>query len=119
MPRVKKSSASRKKKKKVFKLAKGYYGGRSRLSRTAQEAVAKGLMYAFRDRKAKKRDFRSLWITRINAKVRESGLSYNNFIDGLKKANISINRKVLAEMAVSDETGFNQLVQTAKESLSI
>lgn len=116
MARVKSSSASRKKKKKIFKAAKGYYGAKSRLSRTAQEAVARGLVYAFRDRKVRKREFRKLWITRINAKVRESGMSYNTFISGLKKANIDINRKMLAEMAITDEANFNKLVDIAKQS---
>ncbi len=119
MPRVKSSSASRKKKKKVAKMTKGYYGNRSRLSRISQEAVAKALVYAFRDRKAKKRDFRKLWIARINAKVRENGLTYNIFIDGLKKANVNINRKILAEMAISDEAGFTKLVKMAKEARGI
>ena len=119
MPRVKGSSASRKKKEKVFKLAKGFYGGKSRLSRTAQEAVARALVYAFRDRKVRKRFFRRLWITRINAKVREKGLSYSKFINGLKKANININRKMLAEMAVSDETAFNKLIDIAKQAQEI
>ncbi|MBI5206988.1 MAG: 50S ribosomal protein L20 [Candidatus Firestonebacteria bacterium] len=116
MPRVKSSSVSRKKKKKVFKLAKGYYGGKSRLSRTAQEAVARALVYAYRDRKVRKREFRKIWITRINAKVRENGLTYNHFINGLKKSNININRKILAEMAVFDDAGFNKLISIAKEA---
>jgi large subunit ribosomal protein L20 len=101
----------------VLKLAKGYRGARSKLFRSATEAVDRALNYAFRDRRVKKRDFRSLWITRINAASRLNGLSYSKFIFGLKKANVQIDRKVLADIAVSDPTGFGQIADLAKAGI--
>ncbi|MGI6776987.1 MAG: 50S ribosomal protein L20 [Acetivibrionales bacterium] len=115
MSRVKGGLRTRKRHKKVLKLAKGYFGGKSKLFRVANQAVMKSLTYAYRDRKAKKRDFRKLWITRINAAARINGLSYSKFMNGLKKAGISLNRKVLADMAVNDSAGFSQLVSQVKE----
>lgn len=100
--------------KKVLKLAKGYFGGKSKLYRIANQAVMKSLVYAYRDRRAKKRDFRKLWIARINAASRINGMSYSRFMNGLKKAGISLNRKVLADMAVNDAQGFAQLVEKVK-----
>jgi large subunit ribosomal protein L20 len=116
MPRTKNTVASRERRKKYLKAAKGYYGGRSKLYRTARESVERSLAFAYRDRRRRKRDFRSLWIARINAAARLNGLSYNRFISGLKKADIDINRKMLAEMAVSDEGGFQQLANVAKSA---
>jgi large subunit ribosomal protein L20 len=101
----------------VLKLAKGYRGARSKLFRSATEAVDRALNYAFRDRRVKKRDFRSLWITRINAASRLNGLTYSKFIFGLKKANVQIDRKVLADIAVSDPTGFSQIADLAKAGI--
>lgn len=118
MARVKSSVVAKRKHKKVLKSAKGYRGGRSRLYRTAKEAVERGMSYASRDRKVKKRDFRKLWIIRINAGARENGLSYGDFMAGLKKADVRLNRKILAEIAVSDPTAFKQLVKLSKEQLS-
>ena len=118
MPRTKHSVASHKRKKKILKKARGYTGGRSKLYRTAREAVNRALAYAYRDRRARKRDFRRLWIARINAAARMNGLSYSRFINGLKKSDIEINRKVLAELAVNDAEGFSKLADIAKESLS-
>jgi large subunit ribosomal protein L20 len=115
--RVKRGFKARQRRKKVLKLAKGYRGGRSKLFRTATDAVDKALMYAYRDRRAKKRDFRKLWITRINAGARMNDLSYSRLIHGMKKANIELDRKVLAELAVSDPAGFSQVVSLASEQL--
>ena len=117
MARTKHSVASRKRKKKIMKRAKGFTGGRGKLYRTAKEAVDRSLTYAFRDRRVRKRDFRKLWIARINAAARMNGMSYSRFINGLKKSNIEINRKVLAEMAVNDSEGFSKLAEIAKGSL--
>ncbi len=117
MPRVKGGNVSRKRRKKVLKLAKGYFGSKSLLYRTANEQVMKSLRYAYRDRKQKKRNFRKLWITRINAAVRPYGLSYSRFINGLNKANIEVNRKMLAELAVNEPAGFENLVDIAKKGL--
>jgi large subunit ribosomal protein L20 len=117
MPRTKHGVPSKSRKKKVLKRAKGYFGSRHTLYRTAREAVNRALVYAYRDRRARKRDFRKLWIIRINAAARLNGLSYNHFIEGLKKSNIEINRKVLAELAVNDATGFTRLAEIVKESL--
>ena len=114
MPRVKGGVTSRRRKKKILKMAKGYVGGRSRLYRTAKETVRKALQYSYRDRKAKKREFRRLWILRINAMARMHGMSYSRFINGLKKAGVEINRKILADMAVNDEQGFVKLIEVAK-----
>jgi large subunit ribosomal protein L20 len=116
MPRVKTSVASRRRRKKILKLAKGYRGGRSKLYRTAKEAVARALQYAYRDRKVKKRDFRRLWIIRINAAARINGLSYSQFMEGLKKAEVNINRKILADLAVKDASAFAQLAEIAKKN---
>ncbi|MBW1973252.1 MAG: 50S ribosomal protein L20 [Deltaproteobacteria bacterium] len=115
MPRVKKASRSKKRKKKILKLAKGYRGARGKLIRSATEAVHRALAYAYRDRKVKKREFRKLWIARINAAVRAHGISYSHFMNALKKANITLNRKVLADMAINDQDGFSQLIEIAKK----
>lgn len=117
MPRATNSQASRERRKKYVKRASGYRGSRHRLMKTARQAVEKAGQYAYRDRKTRKREFRKLWITRINAATRASGLSYSRFIRGLKLANVDLDRKVLAELAVSDEDGFSKLVELAKESL--
>ncbi|MFA4946973.1 MAG: 50S ribosomal protein L20 [Candidatus Krumholzibacteriia bacterium] len=117
MPRTKHGVPSKSRKKKILKRAKGYFGSRHRLYRTAREAVNRALMYAYRDRRARKRDFRKLWVTRINAAARLNGMSYSRLIDGLKKSNIEINRKVLAELAINDAQGFAKLAEIAKESL--
>ncbi|MGB9813388.1 MAG: 50S ribosomal protein L20 [Thermovenabulum sp.] len=117
MPRVKKGVTARRRHKKILKLAKGYFGAKSKRFRIANQAVMKSLMYSYIGRKLRKRDFRRLWITRINAAARTNGLSYSKFINGLKKAGIQINRKMLAEMAVNDQKGFTQLVEIAKENL--
>lgn len=111
--RVKRGYKARRRRKKVLKLAKGFRGGRSKLFRTAADAVDKALMYAYRDRKARKRDFRRLWIARINAAARMNDMSYSKFIHGLKTANVDLDRKVLAELAVSDPNGFSQIAQVA------
>lgn len=116
MPRVKKAVKSRQRRKKILQMAKGYQGGRSKLLRTAKEAVQRALVYAYRDRKARKRDFRSLWIMRINAAARQHGMSYSRFMDGLKKAQVALDRKVLAGLAVHDPQAFAQLVALAKEA---
>ncbi|MBS4537992.1 50S ribosomal protein L20 [Clostridium sp. D2Q-11] len=117
MARVKKAINAKKKHKKVLKLAKGYYGAKSRLFKPANQAVMRALRSAYIGRKLRKRDFRKLWITRINAATRVNGLSYSKFINGLKKANIDINRKMLSEMAIYDPEGFKALVETAKENI--
>jgi len=113
MPRVSSSVASRKRRKKILKFAKGYWGGKSKLMRTAKDAVRKSMSYAYRDRKARKRDFRRLWITRIGIAARQQGLSYSQLMRGLKSANIQINRKILAEIAVHHAKGFEQLSRLA------
>ncbi|MBI4831992.1 MAG: 50S ribosomal protein L20 [Candidatus Lindowbacteria bacterium] len=118
MARATNSRASRNRRRKVLKEAKGYYGGKSRMFRTANEAVMRSLRYAYRDRKARKAQFRRLWITRINAAARLNGLSYNRLIDGLNKAAIEIDRKILADLAVNDRPVFNQLVEVAKAHLN-
>lgn len=117
MPRVRRGFKARRRRNKVLKLAKGYRGARSKLFRSATEAVDRALNYAFRDRRVKKRDFRSLWIVRINAASRLNGLSYSKFIFGLKKADVQIDRKVLADIAVSDPQGFAQIADVAKASI--
>ncbi|NLK08716.1 MAG: 50S ribosomal protein L20 [Firmicutes bacterium] len=117
MPRVRSSVASRARRKKTLKLAKGYYGSRSKLYRPANEQVMKSLAYAYRDRRRRKRDFRKLWITRINAAARINGLSYSRFISGLRNSGLEINRKMLAELAVNDAEAFSQLVDVAKQGL--
>lgn len=116
MPRVKRGVTARRKKKKILKLASGYRGARSRLNRTAQEAVDKAGNYAYRDRRARKREFRALWISRINAAVRMHNLSYSKFINGLKKAGVEINRKILSDLAIKDPASFAKLVQIASNS---
>lgn len=117
MPRVKRGFKARRRRNKVLKLAKGYRGARGKLFRSATEAVDRGLKYAFRDRKAKKRDFRALWISRINAGARENGLSYSRLVHGLKKAEVAIDRKILAQLAVSDPAGFTAIVDKAKAQM--
>ena len=117
MARVKGAIMTRKRRKKTLKLAKGYWGGKSRLFRTANQAVMKSLSYAFVGRKLKKRDFRSLWITRISAACKMNGMNYSTFINGLKKAGITLNRKMLADLAVNDRQGFATLVEKAKAAL--
>jgi len=116
--RIKRAVNAVKKRRKILKLAKGYWGGRSKRYRVAREAVMKAQMYAYIGRKQKKRDFRSLWITRINAACRMNAISYSKFMFGLKKAGIDLNRKVLAEIAVSDAKGFTALTEKAKTALS-
>ena len=116
--RIKRAVNAVKKRRKILKLAKGYFGGRSKRYRVAREAVMKAGQYAFIGRKAKKRDFRSLWIARINAACRLNGISYSKFMFGLKNANINLNRKVLAEIAVSDAKAFTALVNQAKANLN-
>ena len=115
MPRVKRGNVARKRRKKILKLAKGYYGSKSKLFKVANQQVMKSYQFAYRDRKQRKRDFRKLWITRINAAARENGMSYSRLINGLKKAGVNINRKMLADMAVQDKSGFDELVELAKE----
>ncbi len=117
MPRVKRGFKARRRRNKVLKLAKGYRGARSKLFRSAAEAVDRGLKYAFRDRKVKKRDFRALWISRINAGARENGLSYSRLVYGLKKAEIGLDRKILAQLAATDPAGFSSVVEKAKAQL--
>ena len=119
MPRVKRGNKARKRRKKILKQAKGYFGSAGNLYRPANQAVMKALQNAYRDRRKKKRNFRRLWITRINAAARKEGLSYSRFINGLKQANIEIDRKILADMAVNDEDEFAKLVDIAKEELNI
>ena len=114
MARVKGGMKTRARRRKVLKMAKGYFGAKSRLYKTANQAVMKSLVYAYRDRKAKKRDFRKLWIARINAACRLNGMSYSKFIHALKVNNIDLNRKVLADMAVNDPSAFAKLVDTVK-----
>ncbi|MGA7144440.1 MAG: 50S ribosomal protein L20 [Desulfobacterales bacterium] len=115
--RIKRGYKARRRRKKVLKLAKGYRGGRSKLFRTAADAVDKALMYAYRDRRTRKRDYRKLWIARINAGARMNNLSYSKFIHGLKLAGVELDRKVLAELAVSDPLGFRQIAGLASEQL--
>jgi len=114
MPRAKGGFKTRRRRKKILKMARGYYGAKSRLYKIATEAVDKALRYAYRDRRVKKREFRSLWIVRINAAVRAAGMTYSQFMNALVKANIRLNRKVLADMAVRDPKAFNELCETIK-----
>ena len=116
MARINRGVAAHAKHKKVLKSAKGYYGSKSTLFRTANQAVIKSMTYSYIGRKRRKRDFRQLWIARINAAARQNGLSYSKFMYGLKKANISINRKMLSEMAINDPVAFSQLVEIAKNA---
>jgi len=118
MARVKRGVIANRRHKKVLKKAKGYYGARSRVYRVATQAVTKAGQYAYRDRRNKKRVFRSLWITRINAQARENGMTYSQLIAGLKKANIEVDRRVLADLAVHDKSAFNAIVDQAKASLA-
>src|SRR5213596_3203453 len=118
MARVKRAVNAHKKRRTTLELASGYRGQRSRLYRKAKEQVLHSLNYAYRDRRARKGDFRKLWIQRINAGARENGLTYNRFIQGLKAAGVEVDRKILAELAVSDPTAFSALVDTAKNALS-
>ena len=114
MPRVKRGVTSKRRHNRILRQAKGYYGGRNNLVKTAREAVEKGWKYAYRDRKQRKRVFRALWIARINAAAREHGLSYSRFMNGLKQANVEIDRKVLAQLAISDPKAFGDLAELAK-----
>lgn len=117
MARVKRGVVARRRHKKILKQAKGYYGARSRVFRVAKQAVIKAGQYAYRDRRQRKRQFRQLWIARINAGARQNGLSYSMFINGLKKAAVEIDRKVLADLAVNEKAAFAALVEKAKSSL--
>lgn len=119
MPRVKRGTIAHRRHKKILKLAKGYWGARHRLYRTANEAVMHAGQYAYRDRRARKRDFRQLWIARINAAARMQGISYSRLADGLNKAGVEVNRKILAELAVSDMAAFARLAETAKQQLGL
>lgn len=118
MARVKGGTVARKRRKKILKLAKGYYGSKHRLYKTANEQVMKSLQYAYRDRRQRKRDFRKLWITRINAAARMNGLSYSKFMYGLKLAEIDMNRKMLSEIAISDAQAFTQIANLAKAAMA-
>ncbi|GAA0333421.1 50S ribosomal protein L20 [Bacillus carboniphilus] len=117
MPRVKGGTVTRKRRKKVIKLAKGYFGSKHRLYKVANQQVMKSYNYAYRDRRQKKRDFRKLWIARINAGARLNGLSYSRFMHGLKLAGIEVNRKMLADLAIHDEKAFTELANAAKSQL--
>ncbi|MGN7388284.1 50S ribosomal protein L20 [Sporosarcina sp. SAFN-015] len=118
MPRVKGGTVTRKRRNRVLKLAKGYFGSKHRLYKVANQQVMKSFNYAYRDRRQKKRDFRKLWITRINAAARMNGLSYSTLMHGLKLAGIEVNRKMLADLAVTDAQAFAQLAETAKKSVA-
>ncbi len=117
MARIKSAVTTRRRHKKILKLAKGYRGAKSKLFRTANEAVMKSLVYSYIGRKQKKREFRQLWIARINAAARMNGISYSRLMNGLKKANIEINRKMLSEIAIADPKAFTELVEKAKAAL--
>jgi large subunit ribosomal protein L20 len=118
MARVKRGVQARRRHKKILKLAKGYYGARSRVFRVAKQAVIKAGQYAYRDRRVKKRNFRALWITRINAQSRAEGITYSRLIAGLKKANIALDRRVLADLAIHDKSAFAVIVSQAKSALA-
>ncbi len=118
MPRVKRGVVAHRRHKKILKQAKGYYGARSRIFRVAKQAVTKAGQYAYRDRRQRKRQFRALWITRINAQSRANGLSYSRLINGLKKADIALDRRVLADLAVHDKPAFRAIVEQAKAALA-
>ncbi len=118
MTRVKRGPRKKNRRKKILKLAKGYYSSRGNLYRTAKETVERALVFAYRDRKRKKRDFRSLWIARINAAARMYDMKYSTFINGLKRAGINLDRKVLADIAINDINAFGKLVEKAKEALN-
>lgn len=117
MPRARCAPASRARRRKILKAAKGYWGGRSRTLKVAKETVEKGLCYAYRDRRTRKREFRRLWITRVSAGARSNGLPYNRLIEGLKKARIILDRKILADLAVTDPAAFAGIVRQAKTAL--
>ncbi|MFL2545326.1 MAG: 50S ribosomal protein L20 [Longimicrobiales bacterium] len=117
MPRTTSAPARNKRKKKIFKVAKGYFGGRKNLFRTAKDAVEKGWEHAYRDRKNKKRTFRRLWITRINAAARQNEMSYSHFMNGLKKSGVALNRKALADLAVRNPEAFSALADRARQNL--
>lgn len=114
MPRIKRSITAKKKRRKILKMAKGYFGARSRLLRTATEAVNRALKYAYRDRRVRKREFRKLWISRINAAARLHDMSYSRLVAGLNRAGVEIDRKILADLAVNDPKGFTKIVGVAK-----
>jgi len=118
MPRTKGGPKTPQRRKRILKAAKGFWGGKHRLLRPATEAVDKARKYAFRDRRAKKRDFRGLWVVRINAGARANDISYSRLMDGLKKAGVEINRKVLAELAATDQAAFTKIVAVARESVA-
>lgn len=118
MPRVRRGTMTHKRHKKVLVRAKGYWGGRSRLFKTAKEAVMHSMQYAYRDRRNRKREFRGLWIARINAACREQGMTYGRFIEGLTKAGVAVDRKMLADLAVKDSQAFTQLVEQARAQIS-
>lgn len=118
MPRVKRGFKARQRRNKILKAAKGFRGGQSRLFKTAAIAVNRARVFAYRDRRTRKRDFRRLWITRINAAVRDNGQSYSTFMGGLNKAGISLDRKILADMAVNDPATFSEIVRAARPSVS-
>ena len=118
MARVKGAMMTRKRRNKILKMAKGYWGSKSKHFKMANQAVMKSLTYAYTGRRLKKRDFRQLWITRINAACKLNGMNYSTFMNGLKKAGIAINRKMLSEMAISDPAAFTQLTETAKKALA-
>jgi len=117
MPRARKGAAARRQKKRLFKAVKGSYGGRGKLLRTAKESLRRSMAYATRDRRVKKRTFRGLWITRLNAAARERGLTYSRFIEGLIKADVTLDRRIMAEIAVSDPAGFDAIFALAKAGL--
>lgn len=117
MARVKRGVCARKRHKKILKQAKGYYGARSRVFRVAKQAVIKAGQYAYRDRRVKRRNFRTLWIVRINAGVRQQGMTYSRFMNGLKRASIDLDRKVLADLAIFDQVAFQQLIDLSKAAL--
>ncbi|RJQ54666.1 MAG: 50S ribosomal protein L20 [Actinobacteria bacterium] len=119
MPRVSRATHSKKKHKKILGRAKGYYGAKSRSYRAAKEQVQHSLMYSYRDRRARKRDFRKLWIARINAAARLNGLSYSRFMNGLRLAEVDIDRKVLSDLAIHDPKAFSELAERAKEKLTV
>jgi large subunit ribosomal protein L20 len=118
MARVKGGFVTRRRHKKVLKLARGYFGSKHRLFKTANQQVMKSLLYAYRDRRRKKRDFRRLWVTRINAAARTNGLSYSKFMHGLKLAGVDVNRKILADLAITDAKAFTDLADAAKQKLN-
>jgi large subunit ribosomal protein L20 len=118
MTRIKRGSERTRKRRKILKLARGYYGAKSRTYRAAKEQVMHSLMYAYRDRRARKGEFRRLWITRIGAATREHGMSYSKFINGLKKAEVDLDRKILSDMAISDPNAFARLVELAKQKVN-